>query len=59
MGFAKVRNSHNMKSLTVAFGWLILFSAAVFVYLPGLAGPFLLDDQTSIGALGNLGGVRD
>ena len=32
---------------------------AVFAYWPGLSGPFLLDDFTTLGQLGNLGGVRD
>jgi tetratricopeptide (TPR) repeat protein len=39
--------------------WILLFAATVFVYWPGLSGPFLLDDYGSIGALAKYGGVRD
>ncbi len=39
--------------------WLVLLAAGVLAYFPGLGGPFILDDHTSIGALGQLGGVRD
>lgn len=59
MGLATDRNSHNLKNLAVISGWLILFCVAVVAYLPGLAGPFVLDDEISIGALGALGGVSD
>lgn len=47
-----------MRSALIA-GWLILLLATVFAYLPGLSGPFLLDDFGSIAPLGNLGGVHD
>ncbi len=59
MGLATDRNSHNFKNLAFISSWLILFLVAVVAYLPGLAGPFVLDDEVSIGALGTLGGVRD
>lgn len=39
--------------------WAAIFLVVIVVYWPGLQGPFLLDDLTSISALGNLGGVRD
>ncbi len=45
--------------LIVAAGWVFLFIVAVFVYWPGLAGPFMLDDFGSIANLGDRGGVRD
>jgi tetratricopeptide (TPR) repeat protein len=49
----------NPKSLAILAGWMALFLAAVMAYWPGLAGPFILDDEVSISALGVLGGVRD
>ncbi|MDJ0748565.1 MAG: hypothetical protein QNJ11_03720 [Woeseiaceae bacterium] len=45
--------------LALALGWLFVFACAVLVYLPGLSGPFLLDDFGSVAAMGNYGGVRD
>ncbi|MDH3621267.1 MAG: hypothetical protein OER91_10260 [Gammaproteobacteria bacterium] len=39
--------------------WGVVFVAAVVAYWPGLEGPFVLDDFSSLGALGNLGGVTD
>jgi len=47
------------KLLAIASGWVLLFSAAIFAYWPGLGGPFLLDDYGTIGALADFGGVRD
>ena len=55
---AKQYNSR-LNYLAIAGGWLLLFVAIVFAYWPGLSGPFVLDDQGSIGALGSLGGVTD
>jgi hypothetical protein len=49
----------NPNSLAILAGWMALFLAAVMAYWPGLAGPFILDDEVSISALGVLGGVRD
>ena len=40
-------------------GWLALMAATVAAYLPGLQGPFVLDDFSSIARLGDFGGVRD
>jgi tetratricopeptide (TPR) repeat protein len=40
-------------------GWLALFAVTVIAYLPGLHGPFVLDDFSSIARLGDFGGVRD
>ena len=58
-GLAAARNSDSrMKSALIA-GWLILCLVTVLVYLPGLDGPFLLDDFGSITPLGDLGGVVD
>lgn len=44
---------------TSAGGWLLLFVAVLFVYWPGLNGPFLFDDFGSLSALGDMGGVRN
>ena len=45
--------------LFLAGAWAAVTILAVFAYWPGLSGPFLLDDMTSLGQLGNMGGVRD
>ena len=50
------RNGVNPRLLAA---WAIVTACTVLAYWPGLSGPFLLDDLTSIGQLGNLGGVRD
>jgi len=49
------------RQMKLAFlgGWLLLLLATVVAYLPGLAGPFVLDDFGVISALGDRGGVRD
>jgi len=51
--------NNRLNFLAIAGGWGILFLAAIFVYWPGLDGPFVLDDEGSIGALGRLGAVTD
>ncbi len=43
----------------LAAAWAIVFVCAVIAYLPGLEGPFLLDDLGSIKPLGDHGGVVD
>ena len=50
---------HKDGNLSIIAGWVALFLAAIFAYSPGLSGPFILDDHTSLGALGHLGGVTD
>lgn len=45
--------------LAIVGGWLALFLACILAYWPGLEGPFVFDDFGSIGALGDLGGVKD
>jgi len=47
------------RNYTLYGGWLLLFAAAVFVYYPGLSGPFVLDDHSSIARLGDFDGVRN
>jgi len=59
MGIAAKRNRDKLMKSALITGWLILFLATTFAYLPGLDGPFLLDDFGSIAPLGNLGGVVD
>ncbi len=59
MGLVADQNSDNLKNFAFIGGWLILFLLVIVAYWPGLAGPFVLDDHVSIGAMGNLGGVRD
>jgi len=59
MGLAVPPSNDKLMSLALLAGCLTLFLATVFAYLPGLNGPFLLDDFGSISPLGNLGGVTD
>jgi len=59
MDFVTQLRNYCRKSFAVFSGWTALFAACVLVYLPGLEGPFLLDDFGSIAPLGNLGGVTD
>ncbi len=59
MGLAAlISNDKRMSSAWLA-AWSTLLLATVFVYYPGLSGPFLLDDFGSISKLGDLGGVTD
>ncbi len=51
------RNSSELPWLAGA--WLLLLVVVIVVYMPGLGGPFVLDDYWSIAALGNHGGVVD
>lgn len=53
---AKPGNGVNLQLMAA---WGVVLVCAVFAYWPGLSGPFMLDDLTSIAQLGNLGGVRD
>lgn len=39
--------------------WFLLFAGCTWAYWPGLAGPFLLDDNKSLAELGSFGGVTD
>lgn len=51
--------NNDLKSNILIGGWLVLFLAVIFAYAPGLKGPFVLDDFSTIVDLGNLGGVND
>ena len=39
--------------------WLLVFAATVIAYFPGLSGPFMLDDYSSLARLGDFDGVRN
>ena len=43
----------------IGAAWLCVMVLAVVAYWPGLSGPFVLDDFTTIAQLGNLGGVTN
>ena len=43
----------------IGAAWLCVSLLAVVAYGPGLSGPFVLDDFTTIAQLGNLGGVTN
>ena len=47
------------RSRATAIAWGVVFLVAILAYWPGLQGQFVLDDFSSLGALGNLGGVSD
>ena len=48
-----------IKSRLLGGGWLVLFLIVAFAYWPGLKGPFVLDDFSTIIDLGRYGGVTD
>ena len=39
--------------------WLLVFTATIIAYFPGLSGPFMLDDYSSLARLGDFDGVRN
>ena len=59
MHLAEQDRRSDARSRATAIAWGVVFLAAILAYWPGLQGPFVLDDFSSLGALGNLGGVRD
>ena len=59
LGLAADRNRDSLMKSALIAGWLILCLVTILAYLPGLDGPFLLDDFGSIAPLGDLGGVVD
>jgi tetratricopeptide (TPR) repeat protein len=59
MDLASQQHSARLSFLSIAGAWVALFLMAVLAYWPGLGGPFVLDDQGTLGALGSLGGVKD
>lgn len=46
-----------LSAWVIGAAWLCVSLLAVAAYWPGLSGPFVLDDFTTIAQLGNLGGV--
>ena len=54
-----VTDRAGLRPTPLAAAWFAAFIAAIVAYWPGLSGPFMLDDFTTIAQLGNLGGVRD
>lgn len=59
MHLAEQDRRSDARSRATAIAWGVVFLAAILAYWPGLQGQFVLDDFSSLGALGNLGGVRD
>ena len=59
MGIAEQDKQGEARLSPTAIAWGIVFLVTILAYWPGLQGPFVLDDFSSLGALGNLGGVRD
>jgi hypothetical protein len=59
MGLAAYTSNDKRASSAWLAAWLTVLLATLFVYYPGLSGPFLLDDFGSISKLGDLGGVTD
>lgn len=59
VSIADLGRSERLALLARTVVWVAVCLAAVAAYWPGLQGPFLLDDHSSIGQLGNFGSVRD
>ena len=59
MDFIKKTVASHIDAAPKYSGWILLLFASVFVYWPGLAGPFLFDDFGTIADLGDHGGVKD
>ena len=51
--------SLDRSQIVLAAAWAAVLVAAVLAYLPGLEGPYMLDDFGSIKPLGDHGGVTD
>lgn len=59
MDLAEKDRDKYLRIRAIAIAWGVVFLAVVLAYWPGLVGPFVLDDFSSLGSLGNLGGVTD
>jgi len=57
MNLSSLRHSTNLGTFALIAGWLILLLLCIGAYVPGLNGPFVLDDKGTVASLGNLGGV--
>jgi tetratricopeptide (TPR) repeat protein len=47
------------RAVMLGMAWAAALAVTVAAYWPGLVGPFVLDDFSTIASLGNLGGVTD
>ena len=59
MDIATRQQEAKRDTFVTACAWIAVFLTCIFAYHPGLKGPFLLDDISTIQTLGNLGGVTD
>ena len=59
MSIADTGRSERLGLLTRAMAWVVVCVGTVVAYWPGLYGPFMLDDFTSIAQLGNFGSVHN
>jgi tetratricopeptide (TPR) repeat protein len=59
MGLTDTEMCNPKNRMMLIAAWAAVFAGAIFAYMPGLAGPFVLDDFGSIGRLGDFNGVRD
>lgn len=57
MNFSSLRQSANVSTVAILGGWLVLLLLCIGAYVPGLNGPFVLDDKGTVASLGDLGGV--
>lgn len=53
------RNEDSVRKVVVLGAWLLLFLVCIIAYLPGLEGPFVLDDFGVVTGLGDRGGVSN
>ena len=59
MSIADLGRNERLESLARVMAWVVVFLGTAIAYWPGLYGPFMLDDFTSIAQLGNLGSVHN
>ncbi len=59
MSIADTGRTERLGLLARAMAWVVVCVGTVVAYWPGLYGPFMLDDFTSIGQLGNFGSVHN
>lgn len=59
MHFVSLRQGVSVNTVAIIGAWFVLFLLTIVVYVPGLHGPFVLDDLGVIAGLGERGGVTD
>ena len=59
MDTALPRNEDIVSKVIVLVAWSLLFLICIVAYLPGLTGPFVLDDFGVVAGLGDRGGVSN